>query len=145
MPFQITLYSYIVVGLLIILLGEAFRRAKEKSRAYENLLGVDFKQSGDVFVRTPVGLRHLSSTQASGAVTLSGGAATERPLDRIVSEILPRIAETAEFPQWEIRANGRPIINIELRNKPGGQRAIRKWVVTYVNPVESPAPVDDPY
>ena len=145
LPFQITLGAYILVGLLIIALGEAFRRAQDKASSYQDLLGIDFKQTGDIFVRSPVGIRHLTSKPAATAARPTGTSVRERPLDRIISEILPGVAETATVPQWEIRANGKPIVNIELRDSARCIRCLRRWVVTYVNPVESSLPVEEPY
>ncbi len=146
LPHQLTLLSFSILGLLIVCLGEAFRRARERSRAYENLLGVDFKQSGDIYVRTPAGLRHLSLKSPDANVITGSGAEPERPLDRIVSEIIPGIADSADVPNWQILANGKPIVNIELsdsaRNEPD---TLRKWVVTYINPTITKGPVEDSY
>jgi len=146
LPQQLTLLSFTILGLLIVGLGEAFRRARERSRAYEDLLGVDFKQSGEVYVRTPAGLRHLSVKPPLSGDSRGGDAEHDRPLDRIVSEIIPGIAESTEVPRWQILANGKAIVNIELsdhaRSEPG---TLRKWVVTYINPITPKGPVDDPY
>lgn len=145
LPHQLTLLSFSILGLLIVFLGEAFRRARERSRAYEDLLGVDFKQSGEVYVRTPAGLRHLS-IKAPSTPDAASGTEPERPLDRIVSEIIPGIAETTDAPSWQILANGKPIVNIELSDKARSEPdTLRKWVVTYINPITPKGPVEDPY
>lgn len=146
LPHQLTLLSFTVLGLLIVCLGEAFRRARERSRAYEDLLGIDFKQTGDVYVRTPAGLRHLSRKSPESGAMSGSGMEHDRPLDRIVSEIIPGIAESTNAPSWQILANGKPIVNIELsdssRHEP---ETLRKWVVTYINPTTPKGPVEDPY
>lgn len=146
LPHQLTLLSFAILGLLIVLMGEAFRRAKERSRAYEDLLGVDFKQSGEIYVRTPSGLRHLSINAPLTGSSPVSGSEHDRPLDRIVSEIIPGIVDTSDVPSWQILANGKPIVNIELSDNARSEPdTLRKWVVTYINPVTPKGPVEDPY
>ncbi|MBL9124936.1 MAG: DUF4118 domain-containing protein [Planctomycetaceae bacterium] len=146
LPHQMTLVSFSILGLLIVFLGEGFRRARERAKAFETLLGIDFKQSGEIYVRTPAGLRHLSAKPSTGGASASDQSNAEGPLDRIVSEIIPAIADNSDVPSWQILANGKPIVNIELRDKalcePG---TLRKWVVTYINPIIPKGPVEDPY
>lgn len=142
LPHQIALATFVALGFAIAIVGECFKRARERSRAFEDLLGIDFKRTGEIYVRTPEGLRHLSSTPAgTSEESLAGANSTERALDRIVSEIIPGVAESVETPFWQVLANGEPVVNIEFRDKsrcePG---TLKKWVVTYLTPASTPPP-----
>lgn len=134
---QISLVVTVLLGVMIAVVGESLLRAKKRARAYEDLLSDDFQHTGEVFVSTLGGFRPLHgeppfsrSHAESGSVPLAG------PIGRIISEAIPRIPETMNAPNWQVLANGVPVVNVEvvrdgLRDQLGGTR---KWVVTHFNP-----------
>jgi len=134
---QISIAVTIILGLMICYVGECLLRARKRARVYEDLLSDDFQHMGEVFVstlggvRSPDGSAPFSNNHAEiGSLPLAG------PLGRIISDAIPRIPDTVNAPNWQVLANGVPVVNIEvvrdgLHSDPG---STRKWVVTHFNP-----------
>lgn len=135
LPLQLTVGAYFISGLMVIALGEAFRRARFKALDYETALGNGFKETGEVYVRTVHGLRLLRTHPVSEGRTAAADRA-ELPLDRIISEIIPSLSEIIDTPNWQILADGKPVANIVLRPVPRREPSSPKnWVVTEIIPV----------
>ena len=103
---------------------------------FVDALGVDFKRTGEVYVRTASGLRYLSSRTLSSELPPLELREPECHLDRIVSDIIPSLAEFTDWHTLQINVNGNPIATIELQ-KPSlaAPSMLRKWVVTNINPI----------
>ena len=127
----------VVLGLMVSYVGECLRRAKKRARVYEDLLSDDFQHTGEVFVSTLGGVRSANGSGFfSDSHTEIGSLPLAGPLGRIISDAIPRIPETVHAPNWQVLANGVPVVNIEvvrdgLHNDQG---ITRKWVVTHFNP-----------
>ena len=134
---QISIAATITLGLMICYVGECLRRARNRARAYEEILSDDFQHTGEVFVSTLGGVRSAGDKSPFsdnhpeiGSLPLAG------PLGRIISDAIPRIPETVNAPNWQVLANGVPVVNVEVVRDglPGDAGSTRKWVVTHFNP-----------
>lgn len=134
LPTKLSIGAYFLTGSMLIVLGEAFRRARLKSLNYEAALGEGYKETGEVYIRTRQGLR-LLRTQPLSDYRPAGSERADLPLDRIISEIIPGLAEIIDTPNWQILADGRPVANVVLHEVPRKQPSSPKnWVVTEIIP-----------
>jgi len=135
---QISLALTTVLGLAIIVVCENLRRARRRAQTFEELISDDYEHAGEVFVSTLGGVpapERESPFSASSSASL-GSAPLAGPLGRIISEAIPRIPETVAASNWEVLANGVPVVHVEVvRNGQSDSLGhTRKWVVTHFNP-----------
>ncbi|MBL9124692.1 MAG: DUF4118 domain-containing protein [Planctomycetaceae bacterium] len=134
---QISLAMTLVLGLAIVVVGENLRRARRRARSFEELISDDYEHAGEVFVSTLGGVPSPErESPFNGHSASLGSAPLAGPLGRIISEAIPRIPETIAASNWEVLANGVPVVHVEVvRNGQSDSLGnTRKWVVTHFNP-----------
>jgi len=139
LPMQITVVAYLIVGTGVVLLGERFRRARQRTAAIEYSLGNEFKRSGEVYVRTSTGLR-LARTRALSEDLPADYERPDETLGRILSEILPNLPGIAPNSGWELRADGRPVATVKARAvAPKASASGKPWMAFDVEPLDDPS------